>query len=99
MIDLSVPDQATLHADTQRLLPHTDPFSRQINIGLGCFIELARMAAAEDGFAMNVDLFPERSGASALDDRPVAVLHFEAGGTPDPPLCVCTGSPLIEGAL
>ena len=49
LADLSEDGAITLHVDTDRLLPHTDPFNRQITIGLGCFLELLRMAAAEDG--------------------------------------------------
>ena len=52
LVDLSTDGQATLYVDTTRLLPHTDPFSRQITIGLGCFIELARMSAAQDGIGI-----------------------------------------------
>ena len=34
IVDLGTPDQVTLYVDTDRLLPHTDPFSRQIVVGL-----------------------------------------------------------------
>lgn len=74
--DISVADQVTLYADPDRLLPHTDPFSRQIVIGLGCFLELMQIAAAEDGFAVTFDLFPEGSDPDVLDARPVAVARF-----------------------
>lgn len=84
MVDLSVPDQAVLHVDTERLLPETDPFSRQITIGLGCFIELAVMAAAQDGIAVAVEVFPEGSDAAALDGRPVAILRFGGPAQADP---------------
>lgn len=84
-IDLSVPGQVTLLVDTDRLLPHTDPFSRQIVIGLGCFLELMRMAASHTGFDVRFDLFPEGSDAARLDGRPVAVATFEERDvTPDP---------------
>jgi len=83
-VDLSEPDEATLYVDTDRLLPHTDPFNRQITIGLGCFIELARMAAAQDGIAMEAELFPDGADDAALDARPVAILRFAQGATPDP---------------
>lgn len=84
IVDLSVPDQATLFVDRDRLLPHTDPFNRQIVIGLGCFLELARMAAAENGVAMAVDLFPEGIDEAALDARPIAVCRFDGAAQPDP---------------
>lgn len=76
LIDLSRPDQMVLFVDTDRLLPHTDPFNRQITIGLGCFLELLRMAAADDGFDVVFDLFPEGEDAARLDQRPVAIAIF-----------------------
>ena len=75
-VDLREPGVATLYVDTDRLLPHTDPFSRQITIGLGCFLEVLRMAALDDGFSVEVDLFPEGSDDSRLDSRPVARIAF-----------------------
>jgi len=84
LVDLSVPDQATLHVDTDRMLPHTDPFNRQITVGLGCFLEIARMAAAERGLGMAVELFPEGVDEAQLDARPVAVCRFGGVATPDP---------------
>ena len=84
LVDLSVPERATLFVDTAKMLPHTDPFNRQITVGLGCFIELARMAAAADGIAMTADLFPQGDDATALDTRPVAVLRFDGTAQPDP---------------
>lgn len=86
MVDLSQPDQVTLYADPDRLLPHTDPFSRQIVVGLGCFLELMTLAAAERGYAVTLDLFPEGEDVAALDQRPVAVARFREGGTAEPAL-------------
>lgn len=86
MVDLSVPDQASLYVDTDRLLPHTDPFSRQITIGLGCFLEVMRLAALEGGLEVTFDLFPEGSDVSALDQRPVAVCRFSPTTRPRDPL-------------
>ena len=54
IIDLRTEDELTLYCDLQRLLPETDPFGRQITIGLGCFLELLRMAAAEDGYRAEI---------------------------------------------
>ncbi|SFS16230.1 Acg family FMN-binding oxidoreductase [Yoonia litorea] len=86
MVDLSQPDTVVLLADTDRLLPHTDPFNRQIIIGLGCFLEIMVMAAAEDGLAVDPDVFPEGADAAALDGRPVAIARFRADARvrPDP---------------
>ena len=77
-VDLSQPDTVILTVDTDRLLPHTDPFSRQITIGLGCFLEVMTMAAAEDGYAVDLQIFPDGSDAAALDGRPVAIATFRA---------------------
>ena len=86
LVDLSVPDQVTLRVDLDRLLPHTDPYSRQIVIGLGCFLDLMRMAAAEDGYRLDTTLFPEGWDPARLDDRAVAVVRFvaDADVAPDP---------------
>ena len=76
MVDLSKPEEVSLYVDTTRLLPHTDPFSRQITIGLGCFLEVLRMAALEDGFAAEISPFPEGFDDGELDARPVARIRF-----------------------
>jgi len=85
-VDLSEPDAATLYCDLERVLPETDPFERQILIGLGCFLDLARMAAAEGGRAMTIDPFPEGAPDQNLDTRPIARMRFGEPGsaTPDP---------------
>ena len=66
-VDLSRPDTIVLHVDAARLLPQTDPFSRQILIGHGCFLEILAMAAAADGYRTEVTLFPD--GPWSLDSR------------------------------
>jgi hypothetical protein len=78
LADLSEDGVITLHADAARLLPQTDPFNRQITIGLGCFLELLRMAAAEDGYRADVTPFPQGSSATALDQRPIARISLKA---------------------
>lgn len=78
LADLSGDGVITLHADRDRMLPHTDPFSRQITIGLGCFLELLRMAAAEDGYRVETVLFPQGSSNTELDQRPIAHITFAA---------------------
>jgi len=68
-VDLSQPATIVLYVDAARLLPQTDPLSRQILIGHGCFLEILVMAAAADGYNAEVTLFPD--GPWKLD-RPVA---------------------------
>ena len=61
-----------MFCDLDRRLPETDPFDRQITIGLGCFLELFRMAAARDGLGAEIEPFPEGEPEMRLDGRPVA---------------------------
>ena len=66
-------------------MPETDPFSRQIVIGLGCFLEVLRIAALADGLEVTFDLFPEGSDPLQVDNRPVAICHFSpTNAAPDP---------------
>lgn len=80
IIRLDGTDGATISCDLDRRLPMTDPFDRQITIGFGCFLELARIAAAERGVRMKEDWFPEGEPQPRLDSRPIARLRF----VPDP---------------
>jgi hypothetical protein len=84
LVDLSPPDQVTLFVDTDRMLPHTDPFNRQIVVGLGCFLEVMRMAAAERGYGVSFDLFPQGMDEARVDARPVAIASFVNGASADP---------------
>lgn len=67
----------TLYCDLTRLLPETDPPNRQITIGLGAFLELYRMAAAEQGYRADITPFPEGEPQPLLDERPIAAVTLE----------------------
>ena len=86
LVDLRTEGELTLYCDNERLLPVTDPESRQIVIGLGCFLELLRMAAAEDGYAADFAPFPEGAPAVHLGGKPIARVRFRraAGVARDP---------------
>lgn len=86
LVDLSTPNEVALFVDTKKMLPHTDPMNRQITVGLGCFLELMTMAAAQDGYRVDLSLFPEGEDAKALDKRPIARARFtaDASSKPDP---------------
>ena len=58
--------------DLGRRLPDTDPFDRQITIGLGCFLELFRLAAAVQGFRAAIEAFPDGEPEPRLDNGRVA---------------------------
>ncbi len=76
LLDLRTEGEITLFCDPERLLPVTDPESRQIVIGLGCFLELLRLAAAETGHRAAIDPFPDGEPGRHLGDRPIARISF-----------------------
>ncbi|MDP3415141.1 Acg family FMN-binding oxidoreductase [Falsiroseomonas sp.] len=80
----AAPDTVVLRCDLDRRLPVTDRFDRQITIGLGAFVELFRMAAAAQGFGLEMTPFPEGEPQPRLDGRPVARLRLVPGGFADP---------------
>jgi hypothetical protein len=86
-VDLSQPDSIRLYCDLARLLPHTDPYSRQIMISHGAFLEVFDLAARAHGLRTEVTLFPEGAfGSRSIDGRPVAQvrLHKDPSIAPDP---------------
>lgn len=85
-IALEGDDSLTVHCDTTRLLPETDPPCRQITIGFGCFLELFRQAAAEKGLRAEIEAFPDGEPQPVLDARPVARVRLvaDADATRDP---------------
>ncbi len=76
LIRMEGDDTATLSCDLAKRLPDTDPYDRQITIGFGTFMELARMAAAERGVRIEIEPFPDGESQPRLDGRPVARLRF-----------------------
>lgn len=86
LVDLSQPDRIDLYCDRDRLLPHTDPFSRQILIGHGAFLELLDLAASAEGYRTEITYFPAGEFGDRVDDRPVATVRLLAAPsrTPDP---------------
>lgn len=78
--DLQTPNEIVLRCDLERLLPETDPLSRQIMMSHGTFLELLDLAAKERGLRADITLFPEGAfGPERLDTRPVAHIRL----TPD----------------
>ena len=67
-----------MHDETRRL-PHTDPFDRQIMIGMGCFLEQMVLAAGAEGYGVDITLSPQGNDAGR-----VAQAVFRAGATADP---------------
>ena len=86
LADLRQDGEIVLRLDSARLLPATDPYSRQIVMGAGAFLELLAMAAAERGHRAEYTLFPEGEPGARLDGRPWARLRLvaDAGTARDP---------------
>ncbi len=85
--DLGTPGEITLYCDEKRVLPQTDPLSRQIMMSHGTFLELLDLAARERGLRADTTLFPQGAfGPGKLDARPVATVRLtpDAGVTKDP---------------
>lgn len=76
LADLSARNEITVFCQEDRRLPETDPFDRQITIGLGCFLELLVQAAAQYGWKAGIELFPEGEARPRLDRRPVARIRL-----------------------
>ncbi len=82
LVDLRVPGEILLRCDLTRLLPETDPYSRQIMMSHGTFLELLDIAARERGLRAEIALFPEGPfGPATLDQRPVARIRLVADPT------------------
>ena len=87
LVDLDTPDTIVLRLDMSRLLPETDPLSRQLVISQGTFIEVLDLAARQRGYRTEVTPFPEGEfNAKAPDTRPTAriLLVRDALVQPDP---------------
>ena len=76
IVDLRVDGEVQLLCDTGRLLPETDPYGRQIMIGLGCFVELLILAAKAEGYRLDIVEFPEGMSDERIDGRPIASIRF-----------------------
>jgi hypothetical protein len=82
LVDLRTPDEIVLRCDPARLLPETDPFSRQIMMSHGTFLELLDLAARERGLRARITLFPEGAfGPDRIDARPVAQVRLVPDST------------------
>ncbi|WP_396435632.1 Acg family FMN-binding oxidoreductase [Limnohabitans sp.] len=87
LVDLDTPDTIVLRMDMSRLLPETDPLSRQLVISQGTFIEVLDLAARQRGYRTEVTPFPEGEfSATAPDTRPTAHIRLvpDAQVQPDP---------------
>ncbi len=77
-VDLSQPDKAIIYRDKALNLPETDPYDRQLTIGMGCFLELLKISASQSGHFVDLDLFPMG------EEGPVANASFTKGAELNP---------------
>jgi hypothetical protein len=87
LVDLREPETISLHMDITRTLPHTDPYSRQMVMSQGTFLELLDLAARQRGYRADIELFPDGEyGANGPDERPTAKVRLvpDARLAPDP---------------
>ncbi len=79
--------QIDITCDLGRRLPYTDPPDRQLTIGFGAMLELLVMAAAEKGYVVDIEYFPDGEPQPRLDQRRIAVVTFRVGArVPKDPL-------------
>jgi len=87
IVNLDTPDTIVLSLDTARLLPETDPYSRQMMMSQGTFLGLLEMAARQRGLQADINLFPAGEfDPFTVDSRPTAsiTLRPSANVQPDP---------------
>ncbi len=71
----------SLFTDASRLLPETDPPSRQITISQGTFLETAKISAEYLGYSFDYELFPkgeygQTDFISGMKQKPVATVSL-----------------------
>jgi hypothetical protein len=87
LVDLREPGVISLYMDLARMLPYTDPHSRQMVMSQGTFLELLDLAARQRGYRAEIELFPDGEyGANGPDERPTARVRLlpEVRPAPDP---------------
>ena len=85
------PLEFKLFVDTKRLLPGSDPYSRQITMSQGTFLENARIGASNIGYKITITLFPNgeydaRGTLDSMKEHPVARVSLEKSKTTKHPL-------------
>lgn len=61
MAELVGEHEIHIYRDLDKNLPETDPFDRQLTIGMGCFLEALTVAAAQKNYRAETQLFPTQN--------------------------------------
>lgn len=77
IVDLTKKDEVLLYIDANRLLPTTDPYSRQITIGVGAFLEILRMASVEKGYEAQTTMLWPQNDPQMYFNKPFARVVFK----------------------
>jgi nitroreductase len=73
-----------LYIDTKRNVGALDPYLREEHIGMGCALENLMLAAAANGYAGTVTLFPGKLGPIPAEPKPELVARVDlAAGKPE----------------
>jgi hypothetical protein len=85
-LDPADPDVLTLFVDADRLTPAVDPFARQTLVSQGTFLAYLEVAAAELGYSVTMEFFPEGEYdeadlATSMTRMPVARVTLTDGAT------------------
>lgn len=69
--------------DETRLLTSTDPSTRQIHIGCGCFIECMKLGMQKSSFNTEIEIFPNKDySRETIGTQPIArITFFESKNT------------------
>lgn len=76
LVEFPTPQRIVLRAVPDRKLLVCDFPDRQLTVGFGTFSEVLVLALEAEGFAVDLDLFPQGEPWPYLDDRPVAEFHL-----------------------
>jgi hypothetical protein len=84
-------DSFTLYADSDRLTPQVDIYSRQIVISQGTFLEYVRVAAGKLGYNAIITLFPQdefdaNGSVESIRNKPVASVTLKGAEVQNSPL-------------
>lgn len=80
-----------LYADSSRMTKQVDPYSRQMMVTQGTFLDYVETAGRAIGYQTNIDLFPngsynERNLTESMDTKPVAKITLRKADPQSSPL-------------
>lgn len=78
LVNLKSTDTIELYVDQSRLLPHSDPYHRQIHIGQGAFLENLSISASHFGYEAIITYFPQGEYNNIIvEDKAIASITLQ----------------------